>query len=604
MSRPTLVTAALPYANGPLHFGHVAGAYLPSDIYVRYLKSRGEDVLFMCGTDEHGVAITMKAEQQGKGYQEYVDGWHEVIAGFFAKLGIEFDTFSQTSHRDPHYPLSQEFFLRLLENGKVEPRTTQQHYCLNCDRFLPDRFVLGTCYICHAKGARGDECKSCGSWLDATRLIDPVCAQCSSIPELRETTQYELQLTDFQEDPAMREWYQRFTSTQKANVRTFVVNKMVEGEGMKARAITRDLPWGVPVPEKSLRGEVLQSVENKVLYVWFDAPIGYITATMEWAREQGTPDAWRRYWICKHDEEGPRLLHFIGKDNIPFHCIVFPCMLGWQALADKTWSELPDFHPMGPGPGERFVLPEAVPANEFYNLEGKKFSTSDHWYIDLAGTFERYSSDQLRYYLASSMPETADSNFYWKDFQAKVNELADTLGNFALRILRFVHKYRDGKVPGGDLTQSPLFSDCEKAIREARDRYESALSSFEFRAGIKAFLDLARFGNKLVDDEKPWALRKSDPDKCDEVLAIGLFLIKALVPLVHPYTPGIAAALSRMLGTETGSGAWDDMTQPLPAGHALGEVEMLVPKVEDEQIAEEVERLHGLAEAGDNSSPA
>ena len=590
MTRPLLVTAALPYANGPLHFGHVAGAYLPADIFTRYQRLRGTDVLFMCGTDEHGVAITMKAEQEGKSFQEYVDHWHSVISGFFDQLQISFDTFSQTSHRDPHYPLSQEFFLRLLENKKVLPSTTQQHYCTFDKRFLPDRFVTGTCYLCHAEGARGDECKTCGQWLDATKLINPRCAQCGREPELRETTQYELQLTSFEKDPAIRDWYQEFSNSQKQNVKTFVVNKMVEGEGLKPRAITRDLPWGVPVPSHNLRQEPLADVDNKVLYVWFDAPIGYITATIEWARQQGDPDGWRRYWIRRDDETGPRLIHFIGKDNIPFHCIVFPSMLAWQTLADDQWESL-DLQPMGPGKGEKFVLPEAVPANEFYNLEGKKFNTSDGWFVD-PEVFGRYSADQIRYYLTCSMPETADTNFLWKEFQARNNELADTFGNFAARVLRFVERYRENAVPEVNLTAARRYQETHTNITQARDDYEAALEGYQFRKGVAAFMELCRYGNRLINEEKPWELRKTDPAACDECLAISLWILKAVVPMLHPFIPTTAATLAAMLGLEgITTASWDTMLVPLPGGHQLGEAGVLIPKIDDETVQKETDLL-------------
>lgn len=591
MSRPLLVTAALPYANGPLHFGHVAGAYLPADIFVRYQRLKGEDALFVCGTDEHGVAITMKAEKEKQSYQEYVDHWHARIRSFFDQLHISFDIFSQTSHRDPHYQLSQEFFLRLFANGKVIPRRIQQQYCERDQRFLPDRFVEGTCYLCKSPGARGDECKSCGQWLDATRLIDPTCAQCKTTPVLRDSMQYELDLTDFQQTPELEDWYRRFTGSQKQNVRTFVVNKMVEGEGMKPRPITRDLPWGVPVPERTLLGEAIEEARGKVLYVWFDAPIGYISATIELFRERGDPEGWRRYWIHRRGEEGPRLIHFIGKDNIPFHCIVFPCMLGWQGLGDEQLQAAPPGSLLGPGNGEVFALPEAVPANEFYNLENRKFSTSDGWYIDLDTFFESYDSSQIRFYLASSLPETGDANFLWLEFQAKVNELADTFGNLASRVVAFVHKYRDGKVPSAD-GDGRLVRAVREAVERARGEWAQAIESFQFRRAVQAFLELCRFGNKLLDDEKPWSTRKTDPAACDETLYAELFLLRALVPLSQPFIPDASRGLREMLAVdEIRPGGLDAWLEPLPPGQALGAARPLIQKIDDEAIQREVERL-------------
>jgi methionyl-tRNA synthetase len=661
--RPLLVTSALPYANGSIHFGHVAGAYLPADIFVRYQRMRGADVLFVCGTDEHGVSITVKAEKEGTPYREYVARWHDEIRSVFDRFGISFDHFSRTSNEDPHYALSQEFFLRLLRSGAVSPHTTKQHFCAHCDRFLPDRYVEGTCYLCGG-AARGDECKVCGSWLEAVKLKDPRCATCNNPPEIRETMQYELDLSPFSDperlgreqplfDRWLREAFRGDGQRLKPNVQKTVFDKLlVEGDGLHARDITRDLRWGVPLPERDLDGQPVEGHETKVLYVWFDAPIGYISATIEWARDvAGAPDAWKRYWITESTNDnspaegeaaqgarpwpGPRLVHFIGKDNIPFHCVVFPAMLGWQAEAGAD----DDF--LGPGQGQRWVLPENVPANEFYNLEGGKFSTSDERTLDNDHMFERYGVDALRWYLTVSMPETADSQFRFSGLASHVNsDLADTIGNYASRVLKFVAARMDGRVPepgadfehgvpglDGDMLRVVTVDRTREVCREFfgtggegpsfgqgaggstsghRHSLGQRLERYEFRRAADALLDLARLGNIWFDSHAPWKSRKlEDPTECRTSLWCHVQILSALAVGMWPFIPSASDRLRDMLGLAPISAAisvprglepaeqdlW--CFQELEAGHTLGEPGILFQKIPDEFIAQDREELGG-----------
>lgn len=611
-SRPLMVTSALPYANGPIHFGHVAGAYLPADVYARCQRLRGTDLAFICGTDEHGVSITVKAEAEGKDYRAYVDHWHGVIRDTLSLFGVSFDHFSRTSNQDPHYPLSQEAFLRLLRKGVVAPHQEQQHFCTSCNRFLPDRYVEGTCYLC-AKPARGDECRGCGAWLEAIKLVDPRCVTCGASPDVRDTVQFELDLSPISSsDPgvlaaaygqAFADWLPVFRSRLKGNVRAMAFDKLIEGEGLQSRPITRDLPWGVPVPAVDLDGRPVPDHEGKVLYVWFDAPIGYVSATVEWSRAHlGSAEAWRRWWITPSatgTEDGPRLVHFLGKDNIPFHCIVFPAMQAGQAeaLADD------DF--IGPGEGERWVLPENVPANEFYNLEGRKFSTSDNWMLDTQRMFSVFGGDALRWYLCVSMPETADSDFLFDELRNRVNsELADTIGNYASRVLKFNAKQHGGVVPEVDPTHA-LAADlaaaraaCERALAEVTTQ----LDAFAFRKAAAAVVELARFGNKIFDERAPWQLKKTDETGCRLALHCNLQVLASLSLALTPFVPVAAGRLREMLalpalesGARMGVAPHADVwrVQSLPAGHVLGEPGILFAKIDDEVIAAEKARLGG-----------
>ncbi len=581
MPRPILVTSALPYANGAPHFGHLVGAYLPADIFVRYHRLIGSDVAYVCGTDEHGVAVTLGAEQEGVSYQAFVDRWHKVWKDSCERLRIRFDHFSQTSRKEPHYALAQEFFLRLLANGRLVRRDVKQLYSAKSDRFLADRYVVGTCYLCRHPRARGDECPACGSWLDTTKLIDPRSSlDPSDRLELRDSWQYELDLRPFATDPAVRPWLEALRPRLKPNVASFVFDKMIEGEGLEARPITRDLPWGVPLPETDLDGRSLGDVSKKVLYVWFDAPVGYISATIEWAKAAGRD--WRRYWIRREDEEGARLIHFLGKDNISFHCIVFPAMLAWQA-SDRGGLR-------GPHAGERYVLPENVPANEFFNLEGRKFNKSEGWYLDVASFLDKYGADKTRFYLTAAMPETADSDFLWREFKAKTDLLANVFGNFAVRVLKFVAAHFEGRVPARTGFEAELarVHGCLRARSEAVAR---EIEAFRFRRALEEFLGLAEDGNRFLDETAPWKLRKSDPVACASALHVALQFLPQLSVLASPFVPDMAERLRAMLALPPRPPRPLLPAEDLPAGHRLGTPEVLCEKIPDEVIEAEVNAL-------------
>jgi methionyl-tRNA synthetase len=587
VSRPILVTSALPNANGPPHFGHLTGAYLPADIFVRYHRLIGSDIAFICGTDEHGVAITMGAEQAGTPYREYVDGWHDVWLRSCDALRIEFDNFSQTSRKEPHFRLADEFFLRCLKNGRLVRRDIKQLYSPKTDRFLADRYVMGTCYHCGHEEARGDECPKCGSWLEAVKLGSPRSTlDPDDVLELRESWQYELDLAPFHEDPEIQPWLEEFRKHLKPNVSRFVFDKMIEGEGLESRPITRDLPWGVPLPQTDLDGNDLGDVEGKVLYVWFDAPIGYISSTIEWAERVG--EDWRRFWIHKEGEPGARLFHFIGKDNITFHCIVFPAMLAWQGLDD------PPAEFLGPKPGERYVLPENVPANEFYNLEGKKFNKSAGWYIDVESFLEKYGADRTRFYMIASMPETADTNFIWHDFKARTDVLANVFGNFATRVLKFVDKHFEGVVPplvGLEEERAKVAEAIEAQSREVAEHIEA----FRFRRALDAFLKLAEAGNLYLDRTAPWKLRKTDMEACGAALHLALQFLPPLSVLAAPFIPDAAVRLRTMLNLPERAPGPLLPTETLPAGHKLGEPGVLCEKIDDEVIEAELAALQSRA---------
>ncbi len=557
-----LVTSALPYANGPIHFGHVAGAYLPADIFVRYLRMKGEDVAYICGTDEHGVAITLAAEKAGTKPREYVDRWHRHIKETFERLQISFDCFSRTT-RIHHYAVSQRVFKEILANGYVHQRTEKQAYCPKCERFLADRYLEGTCPHCGARGSRGDECPKCGRWIDAKALVDPRCKICGSTPEERESTHWFLDLPKLQ--PKLTRWLETKTHWRD-NVKSFV--KAFLAEGLKERPITRDLDWGVPVP--------LEGACNKVLYVWFDAPIGYISATMEWAEKIGEPDRWKDFWLDK----GTKLVHFIGKDNIPFHTIVFPAVL----MAQNT----------------PYVLPHDVPANEFFNLEGHKFSTSNAWTIDFDEFLKKYPLDTLRYALAANAPESGDSEFTWSGFQKFVNsDLADTLGNLATRVLKFVQLYCEGRVP-------PLGSPGERAralldaAAAAPAKVGESIAAYRMRKALGEAMDLARLANKFLDDEEPWTTRTTDPARCGQTLNATSQVLRTLAVLFTPFIPYSAERLWKMLGLDgrPADAPWDGAGERRIAdGHPIGTPEALFAKIEDKAINAEVKALHDRAKA-------
>jgi len=561
-----LVTSALPYANGPIHFGHVVGAYLPADVYVRTLRLQGEEVLFVSGTDEHGVAITIGAEKEGVPYAEYVAKWRASIKSTFDRIGIGFDVWSGTSISPPHAALSQEFFRRLGEGGYLQEKESEQLYCPKDEMFLADRYVAGTCPFCGFRPARGDECPRCGKWLDPLALLEPECKVCGTRPERRKTRHWYLDLPKLR-DEHIGAWFE--DHPWKPNVKAFIGNQLKEVE---PRPITRDMSWGVPLPADLAHGET-----GKVLYVWFDAPIGYVSFTAEWAAARGTPDAWKDWW------RGPdtRLVHFIGKDNIPFHCLVFPSMLF--------------------GVKQRYVLPWQVPANEFYNLQGKKFSTSAGWYIDLDDFFARYDAESARFYLLSSTPETADSEWNWNDFQRVVNTgLADTIGNLATRVLKFIEKNFDGRVPACDPAHRAeldrvLFEDCGAFGDPAL-----AIREFRFRRASEQLIENARVANVFIDKLAPWSLKKTDPARCASVLSTCCEWIAWISRWSAPFMPGKAQRLWEMLGNAGRVDAlgWCGVPErptwrSLAAGQKLGVVEGLFAKLDDKTVQAEIEKLQG-----------
>lgn len=551
MSKRTLVTAALPYANGPLHLGHLAGAYLPADFYVRYKRMSGADILFICGSDEHGVPITIAADKEGVRPQDIVDRYHPILQASFRKMGIDFDHYGRTSS-PVHHRTSQDIFLKLLEKGQFKIKKERQLYDPEAAMFLPDRYVKGTCPVCSNPEAYGDQCEKCGTSLSPSELIDPKSALTGRQAEWRETEHWFIPLGDYQ--PWLESWLDT-RAGWKSNVMGQCKSWLNAGLG--DRAVTRDLKWGVPVP--------LDNAEGKVLYVWFDAPIGYISSTKEWAIMKGDPDAWKVWWT----DQDTDLIHFIGKDNIVFHCIMFPATL--HAHGD-------------------FVLPVNVPANEFLNLEGRKLSTSRGWAVWVDEFLDHFDADLLRYVMGSIMPENKDSDFSWKEFQQRVNgELADILGNFVFRSTSFTVRYFDGKVP---LVNS--FSDTSKQALEAitaqRDKVADAYNRFSFKEAISETMQLARIGNKYFTDREPWKTRKTDIDSCAETLYVSLQLCAALSVMFAPIMPVRMADLRSQLGV--GGSQWGDITdQMLASGAEISEGSILFAKIEDAAIQARIDAL-------------
>ncbi len=567
----TLVTAALPYANGPIHLGHLAGAYLPADIYCRYQRLAGRDLVFVCGSDEHGVPILLKARKEGVDPQQVVDRYHAMIEKAFAAFGMSFDYYGRTT--DPlHRETSQEFFRTLADKDCFVLKTESQLYDPKAGIFLADRFIRGTCPGCAYEEAYGDQCEKCGRSLSPADLLRPRSALSDAVPELRETTHWYLPLGRFQDKLSAwvgdkKDW--------KPNVLGQVKSWLADG--LNDRAVTRDLPWGVPVPADVARKAGVDA-EGKVLYVWFDAPIGYISATRRWAEAQGDPELWKDYW-CSEDS---KLVHFIGKDNIVFHCLIFPAML------------------MAHG---GFVLPDNVPANEFLNLEGDKLSTSRGWAVWLHEYLEDMPADYLRYALATTLPEGRDTDFSWKDYQARVNnELADTLGNLANRTLTFAERYFEGRVPP---LENP--SEADRALLAGLDglpeRVGELLETYKMREALSEIMGLAREGNRYFNEQKPWVTRKEDRRTCGNTIHAALQLVASLSVLLDPFIPFSCASLRGMLGFEGLRNSalredeearihWADAGRPLlEEGAVLGKPEILFHKVEDSYVEAQLKKL-------------
>lgn len=547
------ITAALPYTNGPVHIGHLAGVYVPADIYARYLRGKGEDVLFVCGSDEHGVAITLKAKKEGVTPKEIVDKYHHLIKDSFEQFGIDFDIYSRTSSEE-HHNTSSEFFKNLYHKGVFEEKVSEQYYDAESKMFLADRYIIGTCPSCGNDSAYGDQCEKCGSSLSPSELIDPRSALSGNKPELKQTRHWYLPMQDY--EAWLKEWILEEHKEWKPNV--YGQCKSWLDNGLNPRAMTRDLDWGVPVP--------VEGAEGKVLYVWFDAPIGYISATKEWAKAKNKD--WEPYW----KDEGTRLLHFIGKDNIVFHCIIFPTIL----KADGS-----------------YILPDNVPANEFLNLEGNKISTSKNWAVWLHEFLEELPGreDVLRYTLCANAPETKDNDFTWKDFQARNNnELVAILGNFINRAVVLTNKYYDGVVP----QRGQLFdidTDLIEKLKAAPEKVSKALDNFKFREGLIEFMDLARVGNKYLADTEPWKLNKENPERVKTIMNIALQIAANISILGEPFLPKTMTKLLSILGLDKLN--WDQAGSPdlLAAGHKVNEATLLFEKIDDDVVARQVEKL-------------
>jgi len=556
----TLITTALPYANGPIHIGHLAGVYVPADIYARYLRMKKEDVLLIGGSDEHGVPITLKAKNEGVTPQDVVDKFHEIIKKSFKDFGISFDVYSRTSSKI-HHETASEFFRKLYEEGKFIEKTTEQYYDEENNQFLADRYIIGKCPKCGFEKAYGDQCESCGTALSPTELINPTSMISGNQPVLKETKHWYLPLDEY--EPWLKEWILEGHKEWKPNV--YGQCKSWIDSGLQPRAVTRDLDWGVPVPVKG--------TEGKVLYVWFDAPIGYISATKELTSD------WETYW---KDPE-TRMLHFIGKDNIVFHCIIFPSML----KAEGT-----------------FNLPENVPANEFLNLENDKISTSRNWAVWLHEYLEEFpgKEDVLKYVLTANAPETKDNDFTWKDFQARNNnELVAVLGNFVNRALVLTQKYFNGQVPAkGEL--SSYDKDTLASVATIKAEVEKSLDSFRFREALKNAMDLARLGNKYLADEEPWKIFKTDPARVETILHVCLQITASLTITLEPFLPFSMEKLRGFLRMEKLDWAKLGETELLQAGHQVNQPELLFEKIEDEVIDAQLQKLMNTKKANEMAS--
>jgi len=555
------LTAALPYTNGPVHIGHLAGVYIPADIYARYLRQKNKDVLFVCGSDEHGVPITLRAKKEGVTPQQIVDKYHAIIKKSFKDFGISFDNYSRTSAKI-HHDTASKFFKELYENGKFIEKISAQLYDAQANQFLADRFVVGTCPKCGNKESYGDQCEHCGTSHNATDLINPKSAITGNAPTLKETKHWFLPLNEY--ETWLRKWIvEGHKDDWKSNVLGQVKSWL--DDGLRPRAVTRDLDWGIPVP--------IAGVENKVLYVWFDAPIGYISASKEWAAQTGND--WQPYW----KDKDTKLVHFIGKDNIVFHCIIFPAML--KAKGD-------------------FIMPENVPANEFLNLEGSKISTSKNWAVWLHEYLEDFpeKQDVLRYALTANAPETKDNDFTWKDFQARNNnELVAIFGNFINRVVVLTNKYYDGMVP----TPSAFLEIDEETLAMVK-KYPSIISKsidrYRFREASQKLLDLARLGNKYLADQEPWKQIKENPERVQTIMYVALQIATALATLCEPFLPFTSTKLKGILNVlpraESRGLSWKDISEKevlLPPKHKINKATLLFAKIEDKEVQQQLDKL-------------
>lgn len=569
MSKRYTITAALPYTNGPIHIGHLAGVYVPADIFARYQRLKNNDVAFICGSDEHGVAISIKAKKEGTTPQAIIDKYHAIIKQSFADFGISFDNYSRTS-APIHHQTASDFFKKLYEQGDFIEEISEQLYDEEAHQFLADRFVIGTCPKCGNPEAYGDQCERCGSSLNATDLIDPKSSITGSKPTLKATKHWFLPLNRYQE--FLEKWIlEGHKSDWKPNVYGQVKSWL--DDELKPRAVTRDLNWGIPVPVEGAKG--------KVLYVWFDAPIGYISSTKEWAEREGKD--WRPYWQDKNTE----LVHFIGKDNIVFHCIIFPAMLKAEGS---------------------YILPTNVPANEFLNLEGNKLSTSKNWAVWLHEYLQDFPNQQdvLRYALTANAPETKDNDFTWKDFQARNNnELVAIFGNFINRVAVLTQKYYEGVIPAAGEFNN-IDTETLRQITELTEKIEQSLERYRFREAQQELMNMARLGNKYLADEEPWKLIKTDPERVKTVMYVALQIATALAVASEPFLPFTSEKLKRML--QLGAITWENLktnaTELLKAGHRIGTAELLFEKIEDAAIEKQLQRLENTKLANKQEAQA
>lgn len=567
MSKRYTITAALPYTNGPIHIGHLAGVYVPADIYARYKRLTGNDVAFICGSDEHGVPITIKAKNEGVTPQEIVNRYHKIIKDSFEEFGISFDNYSRTSAKI-HHDTASEFFKTLYDKNEFVEEVTEQLYDEEAKQFLADRFVIGTCPKCGNEESYGDQCEKCGTSHNATDLINPKSAITGNTPTLKETKHWFLPLN--KHENFLREWILKgHKKDWKPNVYGQV--KSWIDDGLRPRAVTRDLDWGIPVP--------VEGGEGKVLYVWFDAPIGYISSTKEWAERVGKD--WEPYW----KDEDTKLVHFIGKDNIVFHCIIFPSMLKAEGS---------------------YILPDNVPANEFLNLEGNKLSTSKNWAVWLPDYLKDFpeKQDVLRYTLTANAPETKDNDFTWKDFQARNNnELVAIFGNFINRVVVLTNKYYDGVVPTPS-TFTAIDEDTLAAVKAYPAVIESSLERYRFREASQELMNLARLGNKYLADEEPWKLVKTDEARTQTIMYVALQIASALATLSEPFLPFTSTKLKNILchAELVEAQTWSDISTKdvlLPANHKIGKSELLFNKIEDSEIQAQLDKLEASKKANE-----
>ena len=566
MSKRKMITAALPYANGPVHIGHLAGGYIPADVYARFQRNMGQEVAFICGSDEHGIPITIRAKKEGITPQDVVDKYHEIIKKSFADLGISFDEYSRTTSKK-HYEVSQEFFLNLYNKGKFEEEISEQFFDEQAGEFLADRYIVGTCPKCNNENAYGDQCEKCGSTLSPTELINPKSMLSGNTPVLKETKNWYLPLNEYEN--FLNEWIIKgHQDDWKPNVYGQVKSWL--NDGLKPRAMTRDLNWGVPVP--------LPNAEGKVLYVWFDAPIGYISFTQEWAEKNGKN--WKDFW----QNEETDLIHFIGKDNIVFHCIIFPSMM--KAHGD-------------------YIMPKNVPAFEFLNLENDKISTSRNWAVWAHEYVEDFpdQQDALRYALLSSAPETKDNNFTWKDFQTKNNsELVGIFGNFINRVTVLTQKYYNGIVPQPNKFEQ-VDKDLFHEMQQIPEKIGKNLDEFRFRDALTEMMNLARLGNKYLADEEPWKVIKDNPERVKTQMFCALQVAGALAYLCEPFLPFTSQKMKSGLNLENKN--WYEVlnTPPIPTGHQINEMPLLFSKIEDDVIEAQIKKLENTKINNQKTNP-